>query len=64
VNDRANLTVSSREQLRREIAQQTESFLRRGGNINVLYTAHALAARPIGPVWWDTRGSGPLLMGF
>lgn len=62
--DRANLTITSREQLRREIAQQTENFLRHGGNIDVLYTPSAVVARPVGPVWWDTRGSGPLMMGF
>jgi hypothetical protein len=51
--DRANLTVTSREQLRREIARQTETFAPR-----------VAPARPVGPVWWDTRGSGPLMMGF
>ncbi len=62
--DRANLTVTSREHLRREIAQQTENFLRRGGNIDVLNLPHLATARPVGPVWWDTRGSGALLQGF
>lgn len=62
--DRANLSLSSREQLRREIAQQTEMFLRRGGNIDVLGTPRIASARPIGPVWWDSRGSGSLPIGF
>jgi hypothetical protein len=62
--DRANLTVTSREQLRREIARQTETFLRSGGNIDVLFAPRVAPARPVGPVWWDTRGSGPLMMGF
>jgi SutA-like transcriptional regulator len=62
--DRAKLTVTSREQLRREIAQQTEMFLRRGGNIDVLFAPRSTAARPVGPVWWDTRGSGSSIVGF
>jgi SutA RNAP-binding domain len=62
--ERGSLTVTSREHLRREIAQQTESFLRGGGNIDVLHRQPLVAARPVGPVWWDTRGSGPLLLGL
>ncbi|HSB96510.1 MAG TPA: hypothetical protein VLC91_08685 [Spongiibacteraceae bacterium] len=62
--DRTDLTVTVREQLRREIAEQTAIFLRQGGNIDVLFAPGVAAARPVGPVWWDTRGSGPLLMGF
>ncbi|HEY3698049.1 MAG TPA: hypothetical protein VGK97_01870 [Spongiibacteraceae bacterium] len=58
--DRDILTVTSRERIRQEIAQQTEKFLRDGGRIERLHIANT-AARPIGPVWWDARGSGPLL---
>jgi hypothetical protein len=64
MNDRVSLTISSRERLRNEIAQQTESFLRLGGRIDVLRAPVAASARPVGAVWWDTRGNGPILMGF
>jgi hypothetical protein len=64
MNDRINLSITSREQLRREIAQQTEQFLRHGGNIDILNVPGAGQARPIGPVWWDSRGSGTLPIGF
>lgn len=64
MNDRDALTVTSRDRLRREIAQQTEMFLRAGGHIEHLHVAHA-AARPIGTVWWGVRsvsgGGSPLL---
>ncbi len=60
MNERDALTVTSRERLRQEIAQQTELFLRAGGRIEQLHSAR-IATRPIGPVWWDARGSGPLL---
>jgi hypothetical protein len=63
MSDRVNLTVSSREQLRNEIAQQTEKFLRHGGHIDVLQGPIIQYARPIGAVWWDIRGGGPLLLG-
>lgn len=63
MNDRVNLTVSSREQLRNEIAQQTENFLRHGGQIDVLRAPVISYARPIGAVWWDVRGGAPLLIG-
>ncbi len=62
MNDRDALTVTSRERLRQEIAQQTEMFLRAGGRIENLRGAQ-VAARPIGPVWWDARGSGSLFNG-
>jgi hypothetical protein len=62
--DRANVSLSSRDQLRREIAQQTEMFLRRGGNIDVLGTQRTFVVRPVGPIWWDSRGSGSLPIGF
>jgi len=62
MNDRDALTITSRERLRQEIAQQTEIFLRAGGRIEHLHGAH-VAARPIGPVWWDSRGPAQLLTG-
>jgi hypothetical protein len=47
--------------LRREIAEQTEQFLRRGGRIDSLGSPLAQPNRPVGPVWWDARGSlGPI----
>lgn len=64
MNDRINLSITSREQMRREIAQQTEQYLRHGGNIDILNTPGVMPARPIGPVWWDSRGSGSLPIGF
>jgi hypothetical protein len=64
MSDRVNLSITSREQQRREIEQQVEMFLRRGGSIDVLGTARIDAARPIGPVWWDSRGSGSLPIGL
>lgn len=60
MNERDVLTVTSRERLRLEIAQQTELFLRHGGHIEHLHIAHA-ATRPVGPVWWDVRGNGTAL---
>lgn len=62
MNDRDMLTLTSRERLRQEIAQQTELFLRAGGRIERLHIVNA-ATRPIGPVWWGARGAsgGPLL---
>jgi hypothetical protein len=35
-------------------------FLRAGGRIEQLHSTQT-AARPIGAVWWDARGAGPLL---
>jgi hypothetical protein len=71
MNDRASLNIptrelniTAREQQRREIARQVEMFLQGGGNIDVLGTPRADGARPIGPVWWDSRGSGSLPIGF
>ena len=60
MSERDLLTITSRERIRQEIAQQTENFLRSGGRIECLHNIN-VAARPIGPVWWDTRGSGGLL---
>lgn len=55
------LSITSRELLRREIAEQTEQFLRRGGCIETLGSLRADPGRQIGPVWWDARGSlGPI----
>ena len=55
------LSITSREQLRREIAEQTEQFLRGGGRIDTLGSPLANAGRQVGPVWWDARGSlGPI----
>lgn len=45
------------DRLRAEIENQVEQFLRQGGQIEVVQN-QLQAARPIGPVWWDTRGSG------
>lgn len=50
-------STPSHERLRAEIEQQVEAFLRRGGQIEVMQN-NLEGARPIGPVWWDTRGSG------
>lgn len=61
MNERDALTVTSRERLRQEIAQQTEMFLRSGGNIVHLHAPTA-ATRPIGSVWWGARGTSGLLM--
>lgn len=61
VSDRDVRTLTSRECLRREIEQQTQYYLRSGGRIDVLRGPSLNPERPIGPVWWDTRGSGPLL---
>lgn len=49
MNERDALTVTSRERLRQEIAQQTDMFLRAGGNIVHLH-APAAVTRPIGSV--------------
>lgn len=61
-NDREALTITSREQLRREIEEQVQRFLHDGGHIEVLETRRDEVARPIGPVWWDSRGSGPIAL--
>jgi hypothetical protein len=55
-----SLSVTSRERLRDEIAAQTEQFLRRGGRIDVVQS-RLQGTRPIGPVWWEARGSGPVV---
>jgi len=56
------LTISSRASLRQEIEQQTQHFLRNGGRIEILQGPATQTARPIGPVWWDTRGNGPVAL--
>lgn len=61
MSERNALTVTSRDRLRQEIAQQTELFLRSGGSI-VHLQLPAAASRPIGSVWWGARGTGGLLM--
>ncbi len=61
MQDRNALSVTSRERLRQEIAQQTESFLRNGGHIECLHTIRTVA-RPIGTVWWETRGVSVALL--
>lgn len=61
MNERDALTVTSRERLRQEIAQQTEMFLRSGGSILHLQLP-AVANRPIGSVWWGVRGTGSVLI--
>lgn len=60
MNERDALTVTSRERLRQEIAQQTEMFLRSGGSI-VHLQLPVVANRPIGSVWWGARGTSGLL---
>jgi hypothetical protein len=50
-------STPSHERLRAEIELQVEAFLRQGGEIEVVKN-QLQAARPIGPVWWDTRGNG------
>jgi hypothetical protein len=62
MTERDALTITSREQLRREIEYQTQHFLRSGGRIEVLHSPSAQSPRPIGPVWWDSRGSGPVAL--
>lgn len=61
MNEREALTVTSRDRLRQEIAQQTELFLRAGGSIVQLHVP-AVASRPIGSVWWGARGTSGLLL--
>lgn len=61
MNERDVPTVTSRERLRQEIAQQTEMFLRSGGCIEHLHAPNS-AIRPVGPVWWDVRGSRGLVL--
>ncbi len=50
-------STPAHERLRSEIEQQIEAFLNQGGKIEVVQNRLEVA-RPIGPVWWDTRGSG------
>jgi hypothetical protein len=57
---RVTLTISSRAQLRREIEEQVQHYLRGGGRIEILQTRLEAPPRPIGPVWWDSRGSGAI----
>jgi len=57
MNDRAVTTVTSRERLRHQIAQEVEQFLRRGGSIEQVPGPTAANTRPVGTVWWDARGS-------
>lgn len=61
MNERDALTVTSRERLRQEIAQQTEIFLRSGGAIEHLHVPRP-HLRTVGSVWWDVRGSGGSLL--
>lgn len=61
MNERDTLSVTSRERLRQEIAQQTEMFLRSGGNIMRL-NAPAAINRPVGSVWWGVRNANGLIM--
>ncbi len=61
MNEREALTVTSRDRLRQEIAQQTELFLRTGGSIVRLH-APTIASRPVGSVWWGARGTSGLLL--
>lgn len=60
MNERNAVSVTSRDRLRLEIAAHTEQFLREGGHIEQVRIISANAARPIGPIWWDTRVSSPL----
>lgn len=60
MNERNAVSVTSRDRMRLEIAAHTEQFLREGGHIEQVHVISANAARPIGPIWWDTRVSNPL----
>ncbi len=51
-----DLSLTHREQTRREIANQVESFLRLGGEIEVLNGPGSCAVS-VGPVWWEVAGS-------
>jgi hypothetical protein len=62
MNERNAVSVTSRERLRLEIAAQTEQFLRGGGHIEQVHLLRSDAPRPIGPVWWETRTSSPLIL--
>jgi len=61
MTDREALTISSRAQLRREIEQQIQHYLSDGGTIEVIGNS-LQTPRPIGTVWWDTRGNGPMAL--
>ena len=63
MQERQPLSLTVREHMRREIARQTEQFLRGGGHIEQLRGVAPAAPRPVGAVWWETRGSGVLLRG-
>ncbi len=52
MTDRDALTISSRAQMRREIEQQIQLFLRGGGTIEVLQNG-LTQTRPVGAVWRD-----------
>lgn len=61
MNEREALTVTSRERLRQEIAQQTEMFLRSGGAI-VHLQLPTVTSRPVGSVWWGARSTAGILL--
>ena len=50
-------STTAHDRLRSEIEHQVDEFLRQGGQIEIVHN-QLQSARPIGPVWWDTRGSG------
>lgn len=56
-----NLTPTARERQRREIARQTERFLRAGGRIEQLPSG-LRPGRAVAPAWWSGRGGEPLAM--
>ncbi len=62
MTDRNALSITARASLRQEIEQQTQNFLRQGGRIEVLHSPLTQTQPAIGPVWWDTRGSGPVAL--
>jgi hypothetical protein len=55
VNGAQDLT--QREILRREIASQIESFLQRGGHIDMLSAPGMGEVNPVGRIWWEAGGN-------
>lgn len=64
MNERTPLSLTLREQQRREIAAQTEEFLRQGGHIDQVRIAVREATRPVAQVWTETRSGGALMLGL
>ena len=62
MNERNVFSITARERLRNEIAEQTEEFLRRGGHIDRVRIENGAHIRPVAQVWQEMRG-GHLLAG-